>query len=121
MFTTLFKTLFSQRAAALLAVALSAGLIAPAQAADIAAGAEKAKQVCSACHGLDGLGVAAFPDYPRLAGQHVEYLRQALGQYQSGARKNPIMGGMAKPLTVDEIDNVTAYFASLPGPLKVIR
>jgi cytochrome c553 len=97
---------------------LSAGA---ALAGDAAAGAEKAKAVCAACHGADGTGVAAFPDYPRLAGQRADYLVEALKQYKSGARKNPIMGGMAQPLSVKEIEDVAAWFASQSGPLTVIR
>jgi cytochrome c553 len=42
---------------------------------------------------------------------------KVLGDYQSGARKNPIMGGIAKPLSKGDIENVAAFFSSLPGPL----
>lgn len=92
-----------------------------AVAGDAAAGAEKAKTVCAACHGADGTGAPNFPDYPRLAGQHEDYLVQALKQYKSGARKNPIMGGMAQPLTAKDIEDVAAWFSSQSGPLTVIR
>ncbi|MGH8802444.1 MAG: c-type cytochrome, partial [Casimicrobiaceae bacterium] len=54
----------------------------PAAAADIAAGAVKVKEVCQACHGLDGNSKS--PDYPRLGGQHADYLRVALRDYKSG-------------------------------------
>lgn len=90
-------------------------------AADADAGAEKAKQVCGACHGPDGAGVEAFPDYPKLAGQHRDYLIQALKQYKSGARKNPIMGGMAQGLTDQDIEDLAAYFSAQKGPLFVTR
>lgn len=84
----------------------------PVHAADIAAGAAKVKEVCAACHGQDGNSANA--DYPRLAGQHRDYLAKALRDYKSGARKNAIMGGMTAALTKDDIDNVAAYYASLP-------
>jgi cytochrome c553 len=84
----------------------------PAQAADIATGAAKAKEVCAACHGQDGNSTNA--DYPRLAGQHRDYLAKALRDYKSGARKNAIMGGMTAALSKDDIDSVAAYYASLP-------
>jgi cytochrome c553 len=109
------------RLAALFVAAVSLGIGSNAHAADAAAGAEKAKAVCGACHGVDGNGVATFPDYPRLAGQHEEYLVQALKQYKSGGRKNAIMAGMAQPLSASDIENVAAWFASQTGPLKVIR
>lgn len=85
---------------------------APATAADIAAGAARVKEVCQACHGLDGNSTS--PDYPRLGGQHPDYLRQALHDYKSGARKNPIMNGFAATLSEQDIANVAAYFAAQP-------
>ena len=44
-------------------------------------GAEKAKQVCAACHGADG-NTPLQAEYPRLAGQHADYLNKALRDYQ---------------------------------------
>jgi len=41
----------------------------------------------------------------------------ALRAYQSGERKNPIMAGLAKPLSRQDVENLAAYFGSLPGPL----
>ena len=79
---------------------------------DIEAGKAKAV-VCQACHGADGN--PADPQYPRLAGQYRDYLARALHEYKSGGRKNPIMAGFAGPLSDEEIQNLSAYFASLPG------
>ena len=73
--------------------------------------------MCQACHGMDGLS-AASAEYPKLAGQHRDYLAKALRDYKSGARKNPIMGAMAQPLTPQDIENMAAYYAQQPGPLK---
>lgn len=87
-----------------------------AQAADLDAGRKIAEAQCAACHGKDGKS-PIDPSYPKIAGQYVDYLSKAIGDYQRGDRKNPIMAGIAKPLSKRDIDNVAAYFASLPGPL----
>lgn len=84
------------------------------------AAAGKAKSAaCAACHGVDGNG--NIPLYPRLAGQHEDYLHRALAEYQSGARKNPVMAGMAKPLSPQDLADLAAYFASQPNGLVVIQ
>lgn len=84
---------------------------------DATAGKAKSDQVCAACHGADGNSPS--PEFPILAGQYRDYLVEALKQYQDGRRTNPIMLGIAKPLTAQEIEDLAAYFASQPGPLKV--
>lgn len=89
-----------------------------ALAGNIAAGKEKAAAVCAACHGADGV-TSIDPSYPKLAGQYADYLSRALSDYKAGIRKNPIMMGMAAPLTKEEIANLAAYYASLPSPLTV--
>ena len=104
-----------------LILVLAACFGAPAFAAgDAAAGAEKAKQVCAACHGADG-NTPSTPDFPKLAGQHEDYLLEALKQYKSGARKNPIMAAQVQPLSVKELENLAAYFAQQPGSLYLIK
>ena len=95
------------------ATALAAGQVA---AADIEAGKKKAQEVCAACHNMDGISIIA--DYPKLAGQYPDDLAKALRDYKSGARKNPIMAGMAAGLTPKDIDDVSAYFSSLPPVLQ---
>jgi cytochrome c553 len=93
-----------------------------AQAADISAGKAKADQACAACHAKEGNWSAPIdPSYPKLAGQHKDYLYQALLQYKDGRRKNGIMAGMAAALSKDEMNNLSAYFASLPGELNTHR
>ena len=89
-------------------------LFAPgAQAADVAAGKAKVDAVCSACHGASGISVS--DTIPNLAGQKAAYLESQLKALKDGSRKNPIMGAIATQLNPDEIANVAAYFASLPG------
>jgi len=68
---------------------------------------------CVACHGPDGNSLV--PLYPRLAGQYEDYLRKALTDYQNGARQNPIMKGLAAPLSPQAIPDLSAWFASRPG------
>lgn len=72
--------------------------------------APKAGQTCVACHGSDGIGI--MPEYPNLAGQHADYIEQALKAYRAGQRKNPIMGGMAAPLTDEDIKALAQYYSS---------
>jgi cytochrome c553 len=84
-----------------------------AQAADAAAAKKTVTEVCQACHGLDGNSAA--PDFPKLGGQHPDYLAKALRDYKSGARKNPIMAGFAATLSPTDIDNLAAYYAAQPA------
>lgn len=87
--------------------------------ANVAAGQAKAA-VCAGCHGADGNG-GADPLWPKLAGQQSEYIAKQLADFKSGARKDPIMSGMATPLAPADMKNVGVYFASLqakPGAAK---
>ncbi len=79
---------------------------------------------CGACHGANGLGVEASmtPKPPILAGQHVDYLEQALTTYHNGRRKNVVMDGMAQLLKTDaDIKIAAAYFASQPSALATAK
>ena len=101
------------------AAAVAAAPAAPAEAAlkpgDATAGQAKAA-VCGACHGVDGNSVA--PQFPKLAGQSEQYIVRQLTNFKSSKRQNPIMLGMATPLSTQDMRDVAAYFASktpLPG------
>jgi len=94
----------------LVVLAAFAALPVPAAAADVAAGQAKAREICQACHGLDGN--SQTPDYPKLAGQYPDYLAKALRDYKSGARKNPIMAGFAGALSSKDIEDLAAYYSS---------
>jgi len=79
------------------------------------------KQVtaCAACHGASGLGVDAPLNPKPPAGQHADYLEQALIAYRNGRRQNVVMNGMAKLLATDaDVKTAAAYFASQPSPLE---
>jgi cytochrome c553 len=112
------STLFAGRFAAALLSASACVPFVSAHAGDLSGAKEKAEQVCAACHGKEG-NAPVDPSYPRLAGQHQDYLRQALLDYRSDSRKNAIMGAQAKALTKKEVGDLAAYYASLPGQLVV--
>ena len=81
-------------------------------AGDASAGREKAK-ACVACHGETG--VSAVADFPKLAGQHYDYLVRAMHDYKSGARKNAIMAAQVASLSRRDIDDLAAHYSSQPG------
>jgi cytochrome c553 len=87
--------------------------------ADLKAGEAKVKEVCQACHGVDGN--TPTQDYPKLGGQRPDYLAKALRDYKSGARKNAIMAGFAGTLSAQGIENLAAYYAAQPPVLVVKR
>jgi cytochrome c553 len=76
--------------------------------------AGKAKSaVCAGCHGEDG--VSAIASFPKLAGQHSDYIYNALKSYKSGKRKNPIMGGQAASLSDADMQDLAMYFSKQKG------
>lgn len=77
---------------------------------DLAKGQEIATNVCAACHTADGS--RGSPANPILAGQHPEYLVKQLTEFKAGKRANPIMSGMAAPLSDADMKNVAAFYAS---------
>ena len=74
----------------------------------------KAGPACAACHGPQG-NKPVTPDTPRLAGQQYDYLVQALSDYRKGARENPVMSAMAKPLTDKDIRELASYYSKQSG------
>jgi cytochrome c553 len=92
----------------------------PVTSAGKATGAPPAAaQTCVACHGADGVGIT--PDYPTLAGQHADYIEQALKAYRKGARQNPVMNPMAASLKDEDIRALGEYFSRQSPPLWVPR
>ena len=79
-------------------------------------GKAKAAQVCAACHGPEGNKPSA-PDQPVLAGQYPDYIVQALSDYKSGRRANPIMKGFASQLSRQDMEDLAAWFSSQRTPL----
>jgi cytochrome c553 len=64
---------------------------------------------CMACHGADATGRA---DFPRLAGQHAKYVVKQLNYIQSLVRAAPVMHGIVKDLTPNEMQALAAYVQS---------
>ena len=81
-------------------------------AGDASAGKSKAA-ACAACHGVDGNG-GADPSWPKLASQSPDYLVKQLMDFKNGARKDPIMQGMAAPLSKQDMADIAAYYAGQP-------
>jgi cytochrome c553 len=69
---------------------------------------------CIACHGE--IGISTTPDFPSLAGQLPTYLFKQLQDYADGSRDNPLMAGIAKGLSKQDMADLSAWFASLPPP-----
>jgi cytochrome c553 len=86
---------------------------APARAADIEAGREKAA-LCVGCHGENG--ISQMENLPSLAGQLDQFIQWQLIYFRSGARKNEQMQPIVEQLSNEDIRNLGAYFASLPPP-----
>lgn len=82
---------------------------------DLNRGQAIASQVCASCHAADGNSTGGA--YPKLAGQHAEYLYKQLTEFKAQpgktpARNNAIMAGMVAALSEQDMRNVSAYFAS---------
>jgi len=66
---------------------------------------------CSSCHGPDAHGLQ---DFPRLAGQHGQYVLKQLASFQSNMRNVAIMHGVAQRLNLDDMDAVAAFLEAQP-------
>jgi cbb3-type cytochrome c oxidase subunit III len=105
------KTLF-----AIAATFALLGSTAALAAGDATAGQQKSA-ACAACHGADGN--SANGEWPKLAGQNTVYLVKQLQDFKAGRRANPIMSGMAAPLSDQDMEDIAAYFsAQQPAPGK---
>ena len=87
-------------------------VLAPVAAADAGADQKRAEQIvaerCSLCHGKGGESASAI--YPRLAGQHAEYIARQLADFKSGKRSSETMKPQAESLTPEEMAALGAYF-----------
>lgn len=71
--------------------------------------------LCAACHGPTG--EAVLPGVPNLAGQKLDYLRDALKQYRDGRRNVPMMSAAIGPVSDAELDALAQWYsAQLPRP-----
>jgi len=92
------------------AVALVATLSSP-----VASAADKPARLglCASCHGENGHATA--PSVPNLAGQNLEYLRDAIKLYASGARDVAAMRAAAAMVSPSELDAVLEWYAQAPA------
>ena len=86
------------------------------QAADPAAGRDKAK-ACRTCHGMDG--IAKIPIAPHIAGENRIYLETQLKAFRSGKRTHEIMSVIAKDLSDEDISDLSAWYASIKFSVEV--
>ena len=96
----------------LLVAAAALSLVGTAYAANPEAGKEKSR-TCAACHGPDGNSAAG--EFPKLAGQHYDYLVKALKDYKSGARKNAIMSPQVANLNNRDFEDLAAFYSQQQG------
>ncbi len=103
-----------------------AGAQEPGKAADGSAKvAELVKKgACVSCHG-DSFSKPIDPSYPKIAGQHSDYLFVALKAYKTEnlstwGRSNGVMGGIAKQFSNAEMKEIANYLSKLPGELQVV-
>jgi cytochrome c553 len=105
-----FGSFAAALASCVLALCVSGPAIAPANAADLAAGKEKAG-LCTGCHGEGG--ISQTENIPSLAGQPDQFIQWQLVFFRSGTRKNELMQPIVEPLSNEDVRNLGAYFASL--------
>ena len=96
----------------------------PAQEPSAAVQALLGKANCASCHGAN-FAKPIDPSYPKLAGQHADYLFVALKAYKVDSnpkvgRGNAIMAGMAKQYTNTELKAMAGYLSSLDSDLKTV-
>ena len=82
------------------------------------------KGACISCHGAN-FAKPIDPSYPKIAGQHADYLTVALKSYKTEGnakvgRANGVMGGIAKQYSNAEMKELANYISSLPGDLKTV-
>ena len=82
------------------------------------------KGACVSCHG-DNFSKPVDPSYPKIAGQHADYLFVALKAYKTEGnpqvgRANAVMGGVAKQFSNAELKELATYLSGLPSDLRVV-
>ena len=98
--------------AGLLCALLLTGTSGASAQADLARAKKIASGTCFLCHGADGSSASEV--FPRLAGQHWEYIAKQLENFKSGKRKSSAMADMVAKLTPDEMVALGKYFEQFP-------
>nr|WP_222564720.1 cytochrome c [Lysobacter antarcticus] len=103
--------------AAALALTLATAPAAAQEPSDTSASAQNGYELtytCQGCHGIDGYK-NAYPNYhvPKLGGQSVDYLVNALTAYQNGTRSHPTMRAQAKGFSDQDIADIAAFLSNV--------
>lgn len=80
-------------------------------------GEQLAIEVCSSCHGEEGISLS--PDYPHLSGQSAAAIYKQLHDYKSGARFDPQMSPVAEALSEQQLADIAAYFAAADASISL--
>ncbi len=110
---TMKRNALAAWATAAVYVASASAVFAQTPQGDAKAGAQKV-QSCQGCHGIPGWRTA-FPEVyhvPKIAGQHPQYLVNALKAYKSGDRQHPSMRAVAQSLSDKDMADLAAYYAT---------
>jgi cytochrome c553 len=96
----------------------------------VAAGSPQAVELvtrggCTSCHGAN-FSKPIMPEYPKIAGQHSDYLYVALRSYKTNdrpliGRGHPVMGGVAKQFSNADLKVLADYVGSLPSDLQTVQ
>jgi len=101
------------------ALAACCGALVAAEAVDLARAEEIVGGRCFLCHGLEG--ESASPVFPRLAGQHSEYIAKQLSEFKSGKRKSDTMKPQAEDLTPAEMKALGAFFEAKKASARPVK
>ena len=107
--------MLSRCVSTIIAAGVAAILAAPAQAQPTPADIEGKAQLCSACHGANGVPTDA-KTMPNIWGQQPYYILTQLVHYRNGMREHPVMSVIAKGLQQSDLRPLAAYYAAKPWP-----
>ncbi|MDP3438674.1 MAG: c-type cytochrome [Azonexus sp.] len=95
------------------------GQVIGSETVDLARAEEIVGGRCFLCHGLEG--ESASPVFPRLAGQHSEYITKQLGEFKSGKRKSDTMKPQSEELTPAEMKSLGAFFEAKKASARPVK
>ncbi len=91
----------------------SLALLGAAHSAGDATAGKTKSAMCAACHGADGN--SPVPNFPKLAGQHPDYITKQLKEFKGGERTDATMNGMAAALSEQDMADIAAFYATQTG------
>lgn len=93
----------------ILAVVAALAMVSPAMAGGDAEAGKGKSAACAVCHGADGNSAAAT--FPKIAGQHADYILKQLKDFKSGAREGALMVGQVAALSEEDMADLAAFYA----------